>query len=220
MAITQMKFDPHKHHRRSIRLKGYDYSQEGGYFITICTHHKNDFFGTIENSEMRYSPIGKIAGKFWNNISKYNNEIELDEFIVMPNHVHGIIIKLHDAGLDGRGVLHTIDFNDRKINLLKIPPANNPPNALNAPFTAEEKTSSYISPNKDSLAVLVRTYKMAVTKWCRKNGHEDFAWQRNYHEHIIRGEKDLRAIRNYIIQNPLKWALDENNPNNDRKGKR
>jgi putative transposase len=212
-----MIFDPYTHHRRSIRLQGYDYSQEGGYFVTICTGGKTDFFGTIESGEMMLSPIGTIAAKFWNNISRYNTNIELDEFIVMPNHIHGIIFKFDHV--HRRGVLHSADFNDLKTNKSKVPLTAGLPNSLNAPFTTEEKTYSSISPTKDSLGVIVRTYKMAVTKWCRKNGHEDFAWQRNYYEHIIRGEKDLRAIRNYIIQNPLKWDLDEQNPDNCRKGK-
>ncbi|MFI5252017.1 MAG: hypothetical protein ACHQQQ_06235 [Bacteroidota bacterium] len=85
---------------------------------------------------------------------------------------------------------------------------------MNAP------TKSFISPSKGTLGIIIRTFEAAVTTWCRNNGHEDFAWQRNYYEHIIRSEKDLSVIRNYIIQNPLKWTLDEYYPNNDRKGKR
>jgi putative transposase len=187
MKSIHMKFDPHKHRRRSMRLKGYDYSQEGGYFVTICTHPKIDYFGTIENGNMKLSPIGVIAAKFWNNISRYNAEIKLDEFIVMPNHIHGIIVKWRNGDLDRRGVLHSVDSNDHEIKIPKILPAGKRLNLLNAPFTTEETTYSSISPAKDSLAVIVRTYKMAVTKWCRKSGYEDFAWQRNYYEHIIRG---------------------------------
>ena len=100
-----MKYNPLIHHRRSIRLKGYDYSQAGLYFITLCCHNKESLFGKIINGEMELSDAGKIAGNEWVNTLKLRSNVELDEFVIMPNHMHGIII-IND---NGRAVLHTAD---------------------------------------------------------------------------------------------------------------
>ncbi len=119
--------------------------------------------------------------------------VELDEHVVMPNHVHGIIVICRRRGVQ-----------------------------LNAPMTTNAATrnpdnvfsviSPHISPHRNTLAVVVRTYKAAVTTLCRRIGRDDFAWQRNYHEHIIRNEEELNRIRQYIQDNPLRWDADRNNP--------
>lgn len=87
-----MKFDPQKHHRRSIRIKGYDYTQTGVYFITIVTYHREPLFGEIVDSEMRLSPMGQIAEEHWRAIPNHFPNVELGMYVIMPNHVHGIII--------------------------------------------------------------------------------------------------------------------------------
>ncbi len=175
-----MKFDPFKHHRRSVRLRGYDYSQAGAYFVTICTHRRQLFFDD--------PTIKQFAKECWLAIPEHAPGVELDEWVVMPNHLHGIIF----IGV-GRGV------------------------QLNAPtHTPRGRTDPYsvISPKRNTLSVIVRTYKAAVTTACREIERNDFAWQRNYYEHIIRDERALRAIREYIRNNPLKWPLDLDNPKN------
>ena len=194
-----MEYDPEKHHRRSIRLKDYDYSQVGAYFVTICTHDKKCLLGDVVDGVVELSPIGKTALKFWLEIPKHSENVRLDEFTVMPNHIHGIVT-IQNIGIQGdnaaprRGVL------------------------LNAPNTSRNYYSQ-ISPRKNTLSVVVRTYKSALTRWCRHNNYAYFRWQRNYYEHVIRDEEDLNQIREYIINNPLKWDLDKDNPANFKPSK-
>jgi len=87
-----MKFDPNKHHRRSIRLKGYDYTQPGGYFVTIVTYHRDLLFGEIVNEEMQLNDLGKIVEECWRAIPEHIPNVELGAYVIMPNHVHGIIV--------------------------------------------------------------------------------------------------------------------------------
>ena len=87
-----MKYDPHKHHRRSIRLKGYDYTQNGAYFVTICTWQRQSLFGAIVSSQMQLTRYGEIIELYWDNLIKHHRHVELDQFVIMPNHVHGIIL--------------------------------------------------------------------------------------------------------------------------------
>ncbi len=178
-----MHFDPGTHHRKSIRLKGYDYSQSGGYVITICTHNKECLFGDVMEGKVVLSPIGQIAFEFWLDIPKRFGNVQLDESIVMPNHVHGIIVIADPC----RGV------------------------KFNAP-TEVRNYYSQISPNRGTIPLTVRTYKSAVSTWCKRNGYENFQWQRNYYDHIVRDEEDLDQIREYIANNPMKWDLDSENP--------
>jgi putative transposase len=178
-----MNYDPTNHHRRSVRLQGYDYSQAGAYFVTICTNDRALFF---EDNAIR-----EIAERCWLEIPDHFPTVELDEHIVMPNHVHGIIVTCGD----GRGVRRGVQ--------LKAPTntIRNPDNVL-----------SVISPHRNTLSVVVRTYKAAVTTLCHRAGRDDFAWQRNYHEHVIRNEGELNRIRQYIVDNPIHWETDTHNP--------
>jgi putative transposase len=201
--------DPERRRRHSIRLRDYDYAQAGAYFVTICTEGRQLFF---EDPILR-----KEAEDCWLAIPQHAREVELDEWVVMPNHLHGIIVIL-DPG-PGRGVqlnAPTKDVATTDIPTKDAPttnaqsndtPATEAPGNDNPPF-------SRISPRPGSLAVVLRTYKAAVTTACRAIGRDDFAWQRNYYEHIIRDEPGLVAIREYICNNPLKWPLDLDNPAN------
>ncbi|MCP9469504.1 MAG: hypothetical protein NNA31_05825 [Nitrospira sp.] len=87
-----MKYDPEKHHRRSIRLKGYDYSQDGAYFVTICTHNRVCLFGEVVDGELRLNELGEIVAWTWRDLPNHVPNVELDAFVVMPNHVHGIVV--------------------------------------------------------------------------------------------------------------------------------
>jgi len=178
-----MKYNPHIHQRRSIRLKDYDYSSAGAYFVTICTHDKECWLGDLVNSEMVLSEIGQIAKALWLEIPQHFENVILDDFIIMPNHVHGIVLNT-----DSRGV------------------------QLNAPT----KTNYYstISPKKNTLSVVIRTYKAALTRACRQQGYEFFRWQRNYYERVVRNQKELNRIWQYIANNPLQWESDNENPKN------
>ena len=177
-----MPFNPKIHHRRSIRLKDYDYTQAGAYFVTVCTGDHELFF---ENDTIR-----DFARKCWLEIPNHFPNIQLDEWVVMPNHVHGIMV------IDpGRGV------------------QLNAPTQTNAHTKPKPETRfSVISPKQNTLAVVIRTYKAAVTTLCRRNGFEHFAWQRNYYERIIRDEDEMNHVRRYIANNPAKWAQDRDRP--------
>ncbi|MEW6684583.1 MAG: transposase [Candidatus Edwardsbacteria bacterium] len=179
-------FVPNKH-RRSIRLPAYDYSQEGAYYVTICVENRRCLFGDVAGGQMRLSDLGQIAGKFWQEIPVHYQNIILDEYVIMPNHIHGIII-IADAC---RGVKFNAPTNARSTNRY-----------------------SQISPKSGTLSVIIRTYKSAVTHWCKDNRNPHFQWPRNYYEHIIRNEKSLNKIRQYILENPYHWDSDEENPQN------
>ncbi len=179
-----MTVDANISRRKSIRLKEFDYSSAGAYFVTICTHDKVSVFGEVTDGRMNLSTIGKIAESCWKEIPEHFEHVDLDYYIVMPNHQHGILF-FTDHG-NRRGV------------------------QLNAPTRAN--FFSQISPKKHTLSVIIRTYKGAVTRLCRLNGHADFKWQRSFFDRIIRNEDELNRIREYIVYNPLKWQLDKENP--------
>ena len=180
----KMTHDLKKHRRRSIRLKDYDYSQSGAYFITICTHNKEILFGEILDGEMQLNEWGNVVEDCWDEVPRHFKNVELDAFIVMPNHVHGIIIITNDIHV-GAGL----------------------------PRPYNKNISGGV---KHTLGQIVAYFKYQSSK--RINSIRGTSgmpvWQRNYYEHIIRNERDLDEIRQYIINNPLKWELDTENPKN------
>ena len=179
-----MKFDPQKHHRRSIRLKEFDYSAQGAYYVTIATHHRQHAFGEIVNDEMQLNQFGQIARDEWFKAATLRPYVELNEgeFVVMPNHVHGIIWIYDDST--------TVGARRRR-----------------APTTIEQ----FGKPVPHSIPTIIRAYKSAVTY--AVNGAQDQRgtplWQTNYYEHVIRNEEDLRAKCDYIACNPLYWEDDD-----------
>jgi putative transposase len=179
------------HHRKSTRLKDYDYSSPAEYFVTMCTKNKECIFSEIAGEKVKLSPIGKIAMQCWEEIPQHFPHVELDAFIAMPNHIHGIIIINPLVGVH--------NYNS-SVGVEYIQPL---------PMTFQ-----HVIPN--SLGSIIRSYKAAVKRECHKYGYDNFFWQRNYYEHIIRSNKELNNIRDYIINNPLKWWLDEENPYKDK----
>jgi len=178
--------------RKLNRLKGYDYSQNGFYFITICTKNRNKFFGEITGAKMELSEIGKIAQKCWEEIPLHFPDAESDEFIVMPNHIHGIIIIKNSSTVGNK-------------NFCSIPD-----NAESNNYCSAQWQTKWAR----SLSSIMRGLKIGVTKWCRNNYFSQFAWQKSYYDHIIRDEESLQKIREYIINNPSQWEQDRNNPEN------
>ncbi len=179
-----MKYNSEKHHRRSIRLKGYDYSQRGYYFVNICTKNRELYF---ERDDVK-----RMIRNIWCDLPNRFPNIELDEFIIMPNHIHGIIVV---------GVT------------LVVARANQTQRAGTRP--APTKTVA--------LGDIVGAFKSLITNGYI-NGVKNKNWkrfdgrllQRNYYEHIIRNGKSLNRIREYIINNPLRWDTDIENPDNWR----
>lgn len=185
-----MKFNPDIHHRCSIRLKGYDYSQAGAYFVTICTHRRECLFGDVVNGNVILNEYGKCVQFTWNDLPNHNPDILLDAFVIMPNHIHGIII----------------------INPNTVGAGSKP-----APKPAQNKnTRAGYEPaltGKRALNEIVRQFKTFSAKRInvlRKSVGVPL-WQRNYYEHIIRNETELNKIREYVIYNPQNWETDENN---------
>jgi len=187
--------------RKVIRLKGYDYSLAGAYFVTICTYNSFCSLGHVKEGIVILSTIGKKADKFWQEISAHHGNTQLDEFIVMPNHVHGIIM-ISDQDTNCRGVQLNAPTKS----------ARNTTHSSRGLYLSAPTHPGRMSPSTKPLSVTVRTYKSALTNWCRKNGFSNFKWQRNYYEHIIRNEKELSRIREYIQNNPINWELDRENP--------
>ena len=167
-----------KYRNESSRLNVHDYSSGGKYFITICTQKMIPYFGNILCKQMKMSESGKIAYDFWYELPEHFSFVSLDEFVVMPNHIHGIVII---ESPDIVGTLHAT-------SLQPVP----------------NEFMSYISPKPGSLATVIRSYKSAVSK----NVHlidSDFSWHPRYYDHIIRSDRELDRIRKYIINNPYKW---------------
>ena len=169
-------FDPN-HHRRSIRLQDYDYSQAGAYFITICTHEHQCIFGRISDGTMHLNKLGEVVEREWLRTPQLRSYVDLDVFAIMPNHMHGILI----INEDRRGIL---------------------PHA--------RRIQQFGKPVSGSIPMIVRLFKATVTlqiNQLRKTPRYP-VWQRNYHEHVIRNEPDLARIREYVVNNPLKWEID------------
>lgn len=213
-----------KYRIESVRRPGWDYSSEGYYYVTICTKNRENFFGIIKNGDMHISEIGEIANKYWMEIPEHFPFIQLDKYVIMPNHVHGILMikKIHDldCGRDRgheRGHIETL-----QCNVSANPPNNdiNPPNNATDPLTTGNHRAmiknpnpimSAISPKRGSLGSVIRSYKSACTTTIDERfANSGFGWQSRFHDHIIRDERALNAIRNYIINNPKNWKDDEN----------
>jgi putative transposase len=169
--------------RQSIRLQGYDYSQDGWYFITICVNGFQEFFGEIVEGNFIKSKWGEIVENCWNEtVELREGEVSIDVFQVMPNHFHGIIV-----------------IGDKK----KLP------KVIGFPDTTSEK-ETFKSPSK-TIGAIIRGFKASVTSKIQKLENVDDLklWQRNFYERIIRDEQELYRIQNYIRQNPEKWQKDK-----------
>lgn len=181
-------FDPKKHHRRSIRVPGYDYTQ-GWFFVTICTHQRAHLFGQVVDGAVQLSPLGALVQAEWVRTAEICPAVTLDAFVVMPNHFHGII------GLDdgSRGTVHRHVGASRRL----------------APTT----TTTTKSPVSGSLGAIMAQFKSIVTKKFNQSQQTQGipVWQRGYYERIIRNERELNAIRQYIHNNPARWDDDRDN---------
>ena len=190
-----------KQNRRSIRLHGYDYSRKGAYFITLCAKNRQCLFGKIADDKMVLNEYGKIVQDEWMESSKIRKEIKLDYFIVMPNHIHGIIF------ITNRNTpLRSTDANDVGAT---------PPNGgTSRPAPPQAESPPPRGPKPKSLGSFVAGFKSIATRRInelRKTPGVS-VWQRNYYDHIIRNENELHQIREYIVNNPAKWEYDRENP--------
>ncbi len=194
-----------KYRIESSRLNSWDYTTAAAYFITICTCKRLHCFGEIENGKLIYTPVGAIADVLWYEIKNHFPNVELDKFVVMPNHIHGILILLNG------GNSNNTDAADRRdvVETLHATSLPSPP-TTSIPSPQSPSTMATISPKPHSVSAIIRSYKSAVTKHARRLGFE-FGWQPRFHDHIIRDQKSFERIRNYIINNPVNWNADKFN---------
>ncbi len=186
-----MKYDPAKHHRRSIRLKGYDYAQAGVYFVTLCVQGRECVLGKVVDGQMMLNDTGQRADQFWPAVADHFADVEIDIWVTMPNHVHAIIVI-------GRGVVSTPNNEETGGEKGGETPPLPPPPTVSAP----------------TLGQIMAYFKYQTTKSINQMRETPGArfWQRNYWEHVIRDETDLNRIRRYIQDNPLRWVDDQLHP--------
>jgi REP element-mobilizing transposase RayT len=203
-----MTYNPEIHHRHSIRLKDYDYSQAGAYFVTICAWQRECLFGEIVNGEMVLNDMGQIVNLVWSALPEHFTSIQLDEYLIMPNHFHGIlhinetIEVVGGVGVkQGSSALPAFDLRGIK---------GKAGEALALPLPPLRGSAS------GSLCSIVQNYKSVSTRKINKlrNNPGCAVWQRNYYERVIRNEDVLFRAREYIVNNPMKWELDRENPIN------
>jgi putative transposase len=166
--------------RKSPRLQGYDYSQSGAYFVTICTYQRAHLFGDIREDAMHLNPIGEIACQRWQAIPHHHSNAELDLFVIMPNHMHGIIILTDEVGTRPASSAATLRDN------------------------RPQRVQS------GSLSIIIGSYKSGTTRRIRVHLRTPgrIVWQGRYHDHIIRSPADLDRIREYVLNNPARWTAD------------
>jgi REP element-mobilizing transposase RayT len=184
------------HRRRSLRLQNFNYAAAGAYFVTICTHQRAEVFGHIEANTVTLSSAGKVIESVWEEIPAHHASVAPDEFVVMPNHIHGILV-IHESPAGAR----VIESDSTSAS-------------VEAQFIAPKSASERVEQNHTAMVgAIVRAFKARCTHAIHQaQSAETTIWQRNYYEHIIRNEKELMSIREYISNNPMQWDLDANNP--------
>lgn len=190
------KFNPQKYHRRSIRLKGYDYSSEGAYYVTIVAQGRECLFAEIIDGEMHLKGCGEIVQKWWNEIPIHFPDVELGAFVIMPNHIHGIIFIIED----------------RRSEVLS---PHDQPNSNNLKNDNQGGDATQPPLRKPTLGQIVAYFKYQSTKEMNRIETEYAItkfWQRSYYEHIIRNEKELQQKTEYIMDNPSRWDEDDEDP--------
>lgn len=176
----------------SARLQQWDYRWAGAYFITICTKHRQHIFGKIENGKMILSNVGILANVFWYEIKNHHNNVELGEFVVMPNHIHGILILTNNESID-------VD-NDNVETGHALSQQHH-----NVQIIGKQRFQNI---GKHSVSSIIGSYKSAVSKHAHRLGFE-IVWQTRFHDHIIRNNSSFQTITNYIINNPANWRDDK-----------
>jgi REP element-mobilizing transposase RayT len=185
-----MSYDPRVHHRKSIRLKGFDYSAPGSYYVTICAAKHRRIFGMIRNEHLIHSDIGKIVDADWQRLTEHYPNIVLDEYQLMPNHLHAIVT-----------------FTETARRHMALSPLL----GAKKPSSPERK---FGNPIAGSLSTIIGAYKSGVTIKARKAGliHSEPLWQSRFYDHVIRSDTDFFMIQQYIKLNPTMWEYDIDNP--------
>ncbi|HQH19827.1 MAG TPA: transposase [Bacteroidales bacterium] len=199
-----------KYRIESIRLPGYDYSRPGAYFITIVTHNRQCLFGEIVDGEMTLNEFGEIVKTEWQKTGILRPNIDVNTFIVMPNHLHGILI------ITDNDDLYHHRNRDRRDTLQRVSTGSESGSELELESESESGMGTieqFGKPTKNSIPTIIRLFKSTTTKQInqmRQTPHQTL-WQCNYYEHIIRNDDELARIRQYIINNPKQWKEDNLN---------
>ncbi|MGD9732324.1 MAG: transposase [Desulfamplus sp.] len=178
-----------KYRIASARATWWNYGWAGAYFITICTQNREHFFGEIKNYRINLSRVGVIADILWHEIPYHAKNVELGSFVVMPNHIHGILILTEN--------------NTNTVETLRVETLH----ATSLQQKNQNKTMSAISPKPDTVSAIIRSYKSAVTKHANRLGFTN-GWQSRFHDHIIRNDAEYQRINDYIETNPSNWEND------------
>ena len=183
-----MEPDPPELHRQSHRLPGHDYSSAAAYFVTIVTSARTCLFGHVIGDEMVLSPLGRLADEYFRAIPSHFPNADIDACQVVPNHVHGIIVISDPLGTPDVGATHWVAPT-------RTVPSNQPK-----------------GPRRGSIGAMLGAYKMAVARQATARFGLSAVWQRNDYDHIIRNDREWRAIRDYILSNPMHWIQDGEHP--------
>ena len=178
-----------KYRNASARLPGWDYTSAGNYFVTICTRERMPWFGNVTNGVMRLSTVGLVVRDFWKNIPAIYPNVALDVFIVMPDHLHGIL------------VLHHEHLPVTRMSVVGTPHWGVP---------TDNRQSDHRKPQwrKGSVGSIINQFKGTCTKHIRSMGHPDFGWQPRFHDEMLRTKRDMNRVRRYIWDNPRNWQND------------
>ena len=195
-----MAYQQHKQHR----LPGYDYTQPGSYFITICTHDREHLFGEVKEGQVLLTAIGRIAETFLQEIPHKFSNSTLDAWVVMPNHVQLILVLWPDDENSNSDSNINSGYAPRRVPTIS---ENNTPTGLSDVYLPDLPKG--LRPlAKGSVSSIINHFKGNVKRWCNKNGFEHFRWQSRFHDHIIRDKAALKSIRHYIRNNPANWEDD------------
>jgi REP element-mobilizing transposase RayT len=199
-----MPYNPDSHHRRSIRLPGYDYTQAGAYFVTICVQERRCLFGEIADGRMAANPAGKMVEQTWCELAHKYPSVLLDAFVLMPNHVHFVVVLTAPQ----------ISANDVRAGMEARPQSGQtwrPGQPRGAAPTSDRPALPDVVHWFKSLTTARYRHGVADCHWMPFPGR---LWQRNYYEHIVRDETDMQRIQEYIATNPMRWEQDQLHPAN------
>ncbi len=195
-----MPYNPKFHKRQSIRLKNYDYSKEGLYFITICVKDRKCLFGEIDNGQMKINTLVAMANTCWLEIPLHYPQVKLHSYSIMPNHIHGIIEIMktcHDTFTHNNNDISD-GICDNNVGICHGKSLHQQPNQRH-----------FAKPIANSISTIINQYKSTVKRWCNKNGYPYFQWQSRFYDHIIRNDKSYQTINEYIVNNPKNWHDDK-----------
>jgi len=194
MMMCKVNKESFRYSPHSSRLRKYDYRQNGAYFITICTYARICFFGELNGENICLNKYGNIVNKCWQEIPQHFHEFIPAPFIIMPNHVHGIVV-ISKRTLSTNPAVETRHAVSRASNHI---------------------CEAFQKPVSHSVPTIIRSFKSAVTRHLNALNENlpMSVWQRNYYEHIIRNDEELNRAIEYIKFNPIKWGMDKENPKN------